>query len=146
MRSMVTEYIGTPAGVREICRNLQIPEIPDSEIFDDLKYGYGQLLLGTGKDDWDGSERVYGMAVKVNEEYAAVNIALRTNVPIDTVALIRKIADQDLDKLINADPSLLTSTITGDTASTRHGSVREYQYWTMNDEDIYDHYITPEMN
>lgn len=144
---MVIEYIGTPAGVREICRNLQIPEVSDAETYDDLKYGYGQLLLGTGKDDWDGSEKVYGMAVKVNEEYAAVNIALRTNVPIDTVALIRKIADQDLEKLIKADPSLLASTITGDTATVKHGGVREYKYWTMNEEDDdINHYTTPEMN
>lgn len=140
----MTDYIGTPAGVREICRNLQIPEVSDADVYDDLKYGYGQLLLGTGKDDWDTTEKVYGMAVKVNEEYAAVNIALRTNVPIDVVTFIRKIADQDLEKLIKADPSLLASTVTGNTAAIKHGGVREYQYWSMNDEK--EHYMSPEFN
>lgn len=136
-------YIGTPAGVREICRNLNIDEVPDSETIDDLKYGYDQIIAGTGKTAWDGTEKVFELAQKVSEEFAAVNIAMRTNVPLDQVALIRKIAEADLKLLIASDPALLVSTVTGGTFVT-HGGEREYNYVTMNPDKEY--YETPEMD
>lgn len=135
-------YIGTPAGVREICRNLHIDEVPDNECLDDLKYGYDQIKTGTGKQHWDGTEGVFALAQKTSEEFAAVNIALRTNVPVDTVALIRKIATEDLKLLIGADPYLFAGTAGG--AMVFHGGEREYNYITMNPEK--DPYMTPELN
>ena len=137
----MVDYIGTAAGVREICRNLGIGEVSDLEIADDLKYGYGKVITATRKDDWDGTEIIYGLAVKVNEEFAAVNIALRTNVDIDTIALIRKIANEDMQQLADSDPSLTISTSGGGggTATVNHGTVREYKYygWDTTNNDIY---------
>lgn len=137
----IVEYIGTPDGVRDICRRLQITEVSNEECIDDLKYGFGMVVAATNKIDWDQSERLYGLAVKVNEEYAAVNIALETQCPIETCEFIRKIADKDLKALSEADPALL-ATQTG-SVIIEHGGVREYQTKGMNPDKPY--YTSPDL-
>ena len=138
------DYLGTPAGVREICKNLNIQEVPDAECLDDLRYGFGQILLATGKDDWDGTEKLYGFASKVDEEFAAVNIAFRTNVPVEIIQQMRRDADKDLERLYEADASMLASQTTGDTGVSKHGGYREYNYVTLNPDKEF--YMTPELN
>jgi hypothetical protein len=135
------DHIGTAEGVRDICRRLQITEVSDEECEDDLVYGFGMVVAATNKTDWDQSETLYGLAVKVNEEFAAVNIALETQCPIETCEFIRKIADKDLKALSEADPSLL-ATQTG-SVIIEHGGVREYQTKGLNPDKPY--YTSPDL-
>ena len=137
----IVDFIGTAEGVRDICRRLQITEVTDAECVDDLKYGFGMVVSVTNKIDWDQSEILYGLAVKVNEEFAAVNIALETQCPIETCEFIRKIADKDLKALSEADPSLL-ATQTG-SVIIEHGGVREYKTKGMNPDMPY--YTSPDL-
>lgn len=136
------KWIGTPEGVREICKNLKVTEVPTDDMDDDLEYGFGQVVAGTNKYEWDGTEKIFGLAKKVNEEFAAVNIALRTNVDLDTIEVVRKIAEDDLKRLSMADSSLKVTT--SGTVILNQGTIRKYNYHSW-DPDNNPLYMSPEI-